>query len=129
MSLYENLVNFIRFLSNTNLIIAAIIPRPCDLKENRVKSFNKELELLCKRRKLTFLHRYRIFLHNNCPIRSYFAIRDNGLHLNTEGVHKLKLFSFEIRIEIVFTIRIFGFLKTQHCVWFLYDLKMIKLLG
>ena len=96
MSLYENLVNYIRSHSDTNLIIAAIIPRPCDLqsdpKENRVKSLNKELELLCKRRKLTFLHTYRIFLHNNYPIRSYFAIRDNGLHLNTEGTRKLKLF-------------------------------------
>ena len=60
MSLYENLVNQIRSHSDTNLIIAAIIPSPCDLqsdpKENRVKSLNKELELLCKRRKLTFLH-------------------------------------------------------------------------
>ena len=96
MSLYENLVNYIRSHSKTNLIIAAIIPRPCDLpsdsKENRVKSFNKELELLCKRRKLTFLHTYRIFLHTNYPIRSYFVIRDDGLHLNTEGVRKLKLF-------------------------------------
>ena len=96
MSLYENLVNYIRSHSDTNLIIAAIIPRMCDLqsdpKENRVKSFNKELELLCKRHKLTFLHTYRIFMHNNYPIRSYFAICDNGLHLNTEGTRKLKLF-------------------------------------
>ena len=96
MSLYENLVNYIRSHSTTNLIIAAIIPRPCDLqsdpKENRVKSLNKELELLLKRRKLTFLHTYRIFLHNNYPIWSYFTIGDNGLQLNTEGTRKLKLF-------------------------------------
>ena len=31
MSLYENLVNYIRSHSDTNLIISAIIPRPCDL--------------------------------------------------------------------------------------------------
>lgn len=96
MSLYENLVTYIHSRSNTNLIISGIIPRPCDLKfdptESRVKEFNKELQLLCKRRKLQFLHTYRIFLHNNKPIRSYFAVKDGGLHLNSEGTRKLRLF-------------------------------------
>ena len=61
-------------------------------RKRELKKFNHELEQLCVRRKLTFLHTYRLFLHNNAPIRSYFAIRDDGLHLNTEGTRKLKLF-------------------------------------
>ena len=34
MSLYEMLVNYFRSHSDTNLIIAAIIPRPCDLQSD-----------------------------------------------------------------------------------------------
>lgn len=96
MSHYENLVTFIRSRSDTNLIISGIIPRPCDLKfdpsESRVKEFNKELKQMSKRRKLQFLHTYRVFLHENKPIRSYFAVNDGGLHLNAEGTRKLRLF-------------------------------------
>lgn len=96
LSLFENLVTFILSRSNTNLIISGIIPRPCDLKfdptESRVKHFNKELKSLCIRRKLQFLHTYRVFLHKNKPIRSYFAVNDGGLHLNAEGTRKLRLF-------------------------------------
>lgn len=96
MSFYENLVTFIKSNSNTKLIVSAIIPRPCDLKydpsERRVKDINLELKSLCKRRKLQFLHTYRIFLSNNRPIRSLFAVNDGGLHLNLEGIRKLRHF-------------------------------------
>ena len=77
-------------------IISAIIPRSCDLQtdptESRVKSVNKELKELCKRRHIQFLHTFRIFLHKNKPIRSYFAVNDGGLHLNSEGRRRLRLF-------------------------------------
>lgn len=96
ISLFENLVTIIRSRSSTKLIISGIIPRPCDLQtdptESRVKSVNKELKELCKRRHLQFLHTFRIFLHKNKPIRSYFAVNDGGLHLNSEGTRRLRLF-------------------------------------
>ena len=49
LSFYENLVNHIRSHSNTNLIIAALIPRPCDLSfdpnESRVKYLIRSLKI------------------------------------------------------------------------------------
>lgn len=96
MSLYQNLITFIRSRSHTNLIISAIIPRPCDLPsdkaETRLKAVNKELEKLCTRRKVQFLKTFRIFLKNGKPIRSLFAIKDGGLHLNLEGSRMLRKF-------------------------------------
>ena len=96
MSYYENLITYIKSKSSTKIIVSAIIPRPCDLpkdpKERRVKDMNKELKLLCKRRKLQFLHTYRIFLHGNSQIRSYYAVNDQGLHLNLEGTRILRRF-------------------------------------
>lgn len=96
MSLYENLITYIKSRSNTKIIMSAIIPRPCDLQfdptESRVKKVNKKLKLLCLRRKIMFLHTYRIFLQNNKPIRSLFAVNDGGLHLNYEGTRKLRQF-------------------------------------
>ena len=84
LSFFQNLITRIRSKSSTNLIISGKIPTPCDLsfdpEEKRMKKVNQELERLCKQRKVPFLHTYRIFLHKNEPIRSLFAIRDNGLH-------------------------------------------------
>lgn len=95
MSFYENLITFIKSNSNTKLIVSAIIPRPCDLKydpsERRVKDMNRELKSLFKRRKLQFVHTY-IFVLNNRPIRSLFAVNDGGLHLNLESIRKLRHF-------------------------------------
>ena len=55
---------------------------------------SKELISLCKMRNLQLLHTYRPFLQNNKPIRSYFAVKDKGLHLNLEGSRGLRfLFS------------------------------------
>lgn len=100
ISLYENLVTFMRSRSSTKLIISGIIPRPCDLHkdptEYKVKSVNKELKVMCKRRNIQFLHTYRVFLHNNKPIRSYFAVNDGGLHLNLEGTRRLRLFLINV---------------------------------
>ena len=84
MSYYENLITYIKSKSSTKSIVSAIIPRPCDLPKE-VKDMNKELKLLCNRRKMQFLRTYRIFLHENKPIRSNYAVNDQGLHLNFEG--------------------------------------------
>ena len=96
MSSFQDLITRIRTHSSTNLIICGIIPRPCDLyddpTESRMKTVNKELEALCKRRKVPFLHTYRIFLYKNKPIRSLFAVNDGGLHLNFEGTRRLRRF-------------------------------------
>ena len=95
MSYFNDLINTIKFKSSTNIIISAIIPRPCDLPdltESRVKKMNAELKLMCKRRHLQFLHTYRICLHKNKPISSYFAVNDKGLHLNLEGQRRLRRF-------------------------------------
>lgn len=95
-SLYNNLVTYIQSKSNTKIIVCGILPRPCDLStdpnEKRVKDMNKQLIHLCKKRKLQFLHTYRPFLRNNKPIRSYFAVKDGGLHLNLEGSRRLRMF-------------------------------------
>ena len=86
----------IRTKSSTYLLICGIIPRPCDLQDDpeeiRMKEMNKELEALCKRRKIPFLHTYGIFLYKNKPIRSLFAVNDGGLHLNFEGTRRLRRF-------------------------------------
>ena len=96
MSSFQDFITKIRTKSSTNLIICGIIPRPCDLhndpEETRMKEINKELEALCKKRKVSFLHTYRIFLYKSKPIRSLFAVNGDGLHLNFEGTHRLRRF-------------------------------------
>ena len=80
-------------LSRVNIdIVSRIFVLQTDPTESRVKSVNQELKELCKRRHIQFLHTFRIFLHKNKPIRSYFAVNDGGLHLNSEGTRRLRLF-------------------------------------
>ena len=96
MSMYQNLITYIRSTSYTHLIISAIIPRPCDnhskVAIKKCKDVNKELENLCFTRKIQFLKTFRIFLKNGQPIRSLFAVKDQGLHLNLEGSRRLRQF-------------------------------------
>ena len=77
MASFHELITTIHIKSSTNLIICGIIPRPCDLEtdsnESRMKDVNKELEKLCKLRKVPFLHTYRILLYKNKPIPSLFC--------------------------------------------------------
>ena len=95
-SYYNDLITTIKSRSSTRIIVSAIIYRPCDLPkypdERRVKDMNKALKKMCERRNLQFLHTYRIFLYKNKPIRSYYAVNDKGLHLNLEGIRKLRRF-------------------------------------
>ena len=102
MSLFQKLITLIRTKSSINIIISGIIPRPCDVykdpNETRMKDVNKELQILCRDRHVSFLHTYRIFLSNNKPIRSLFEFYDHGLHLNSEGIRKLRRF-FHITVS------------------------------
>ena len=94
MSYYNDLITTIKSRSSTRIIVSAIIPRPFDLPkdpdERRVKDMNKALKKMCERRNLQFLHTYIIFLYKNKPFRSYYAVNDKGLHLNLEGIRKLR---------------------------------------
>ena len=96
MSLYQNLITFIRSRSYTRLVISAIIPRPCDSYSTkaikRCKSVNEELEKVCRSRNVQFLKTLRIFLKAGKPICSLFAINDEGLRLNLEGSLRLRQF-------------------------------------
>ena len=67
----ENKISSFRLLFLDHAICKMII------QKDEVENMNKELKLLCKRRNLQLLHTFRIFLHNNKPIRSYFAINDS----------------------------------------------------
>ena len=96
MSYYNDLITTIKSRSSTKIIVSAIIPRPCDFtvdpSEKRVKNMNKELKKMCKSRHLQFLHTFRVFLYKNKSIRAYLAVNDKGLHLNLEGVLRLRRF-------------------------------------
>ena len=101
---YKSLIRYIKSKSRTNIIISAIIPRPCDLpidpEETRVKKVNKELKRLSLRQNVQFIYTYRPFLHKNKPIRSLFAYKDGGLHLNYDGTKKLRKFWINVVIHL-----------------------------
>ena len=93
MSYYNDLITTIKSISSTKIIVSAIIPRPCDFTvDPSVKNMKKELKKMCKSRHLQLLHTFRVFLYKNKPIRSYLAVNDKGLHLNLEGVLRLRRF-------------------------------------
>ena len=104
MSYYENLVTYMTSHSSTKLIISAIIQRPCDLEhdpsETPVKKLNRELKSMGLRRDLQFLHTFRPFLHFNNSIRSLYAVKDGGLHLNTKSSRKLRVFFILTQLHI-----------------------------
>ena len=53
---------------------------------------NRDLKSLSKVRHVQFLHTLRPCLKNCQPIRELFAVNDHGLHLNLEGVRRLRQF-------------------------------------
>ena len=74
--------------------MSSILPRPIDHSTLglKVKNVNLSLKNLCNNRKIQYLHSYRPFLKGGQPIRELFAIRDRGLHLNSEGTRRLRSF-------------------------------------
>ena len=93
-SCFNNLISVTRQHSNTKIVISAILPRPLDHTAlgKKVKEVNRDLKSLCKDRHVQFLHTFRPFLKNCQPIRELFAVNDHGLHLNLEGVRRLRQF-------------------------------------
>ena len=94
MSCYSNLISVIREVSEANIVISGILPRPVDWLHTNddVKQINKDLVEFCKKRRVRFVHTYKVFLHAGKPRRDLFAVRDRGLHLNLEGQRLLKAF-------------------------------------
>ena len=94
LSAFSNLITVTKGVSNANILISAILPRPVDwnASDDKVKMINKKLVDLCKDRNIRFLHTYKYFIKSGRPKRELFAIRDGGLHLNLEGTQILKKF-------------------------------------
>ena len=91
---YNDLISTVRANYDCKLVVSAILPRPIDHERNgnKVKELNKGLEKLCTSRKCQFIRTYKPFLFSGEPRRELFAIRDGGLHLNLEGVRRLRQF-------------------------------------
>lgn len=95
ISFFNNLITLIRSInSHTHIVFSSILPRPCDYMDTsaKVKQVNKLLEGLCKERNCQFIHSFRPFFKFGKPIRSLFAVKDKGLHLNLEGTRLLRRF-------------------------------------
>lgn len=99
----SNLNNLVSALGRVNRLlkplISAIIPRPLDYKYTRDKvvKANNRIKYFCKLRKIPFLKTFRPFLgKNGHPLRHLFAIRDGGLHLNSEGSRVLSNYFLQV---------------------------------
>ena len=94
LSCYKNLISQIRGISSTKIVMSALLPRPVDHTSlgDKLKWVNNQLKLLCKDRKVEYLHTFRPFTKGNKPLRELYAVNDQGLHLNTEGTRRLKQF-------------------------------------
>ena len=91
MSAYCNLISTVKSLF-PNMIIgfSGILPRPTDFEKTNEKVFqvNMDLQRLCEKYKIHFIHAYRYFMKFGKPLVELFACRD-GLHLNREGTKQL----------------------------------------
>ncbi|MES9902601.1 MAG: SGNH/GDSL hydrolase family protein [Sedimenticola sp.] len=95
-SALNNLFGVIRNVKlNVKLCYSAILPRPVDLRQSKslVINANNRVRRFCKYRRITYLQSFRPFVQKNGePHRHMFAVRDGGLHLNTEGSRVLSNF-------------------------------------
>lgn len=91
---YLNLLVLVKSITNCNIIISAILPRPVDFTETkqRVIEVNKHLATLAFQKKFLFIRTYKPFVQQpgSIPIRKYFA--KDGLHLSFTGVSVLRNF-------------------------------------
>ena len=88
--LLQRTVSAVRRLNPLCIIaVSSIIQRPCDDNDRsqRLCELNRSILKMCRNEKCEFLKTYRAFL--GCE-KSCFAI--DGLHLNRQGVQKLKSF-------------------------------------
>ena len=89
---YSNLLTVIREISETQVVISGILPRPVDFNTlgRHVLEINQGLSTLCFCRGIKFLKTYRSFLFKGIPRRELFAVNDGGLHLNFEGTRRFR---------------------------------------
>lgn len=94
ISSYNNLITVIRQFSSTSIVMSSIIPRPVDhqVTGDKVKLVNNRLKQLCKQRNVKYLHTFKPFIKHCQSLRELFAVRDQGLHLNLEGIKRLRFF-------------------------------------
>ena len=94
LSCFNNFITVVKQNSRTTILMSSILPRPKDysVSKEKVKNVNKELKKLCRVRNIRFLHSFKPFLKYGDPVREFFAVRDGGLHLNNEGIRRLRFF-------------------------------------
>ena len=51
---------------------------------------DNKLKAQCKERKVQYLRSFKPFHKGRIPLRALYAVNDRGLHLNTEGIRRLK---------------------------------------
>ena len=88
----ELILNIRSFSQYIKIYISSILPWPVDYKSTggKCKSVNLELCNICRRYSVQFIRSYKRFFLKGCPIRSLFAFRDGGLHLNEAGQFELR---------------------------------------
>ena len=77
--------------------MSAILPRPVDheITDPIIEQFNSYLKTsMSKNMNLKLICPYRHFTNAGKVKSELFAKRDGGLHLNTEGMNRLKQFFF-----------------------------------
>ena len=81
------------------IIVSAIIPRPCDYKvsDPMVRDINSYLNKVMSRdMNFKFVCTYKPFTHCGKPKVQLYAKNDGGLHPNTEGSNRLKHFFLQV---------------------------------
>ncbi len=85
--------------TSVHLLYSAMLPRPVDYFSSKdlVVTANMKIKKLCKYRKNPFLKTFKPFMaRDGKPYRHMFAVRDGGLHLNTEGSRVLSNFYLQV---------------------------------
>ena len=91
-SSYNDLITTLRSRFICQVLVSSVLPRPIDFEVNgqKVKELNSALEKLCTERQIKFVRSFKPFLVDGVPRRELYAVRDGGLHLNLEGVRRLR---------------------------------------
>lgn len=88
----ELIVTIKSYSSSIKIFISSILPRPVDFSYtgNKCKSVNLELSRMCSKSNLSYIRSFKRFFHKGIPVRSLFAFKDGGLHLNEAGQYELR---------------------------------------
>ena len=78
--------------SLVNIFISSILPRPVDFNYTgpKFKSINLLLCKICSQYNVHFIRSYKRFFNKALPVRSLYAIKDDGLHLSEVGQYELR---------------------------------------